>query len=333
MHMTGGEQLNSPYGLSILEPFVGLQLDREIHQLSLEIAEAWAHGPVPEEARARAQENVPLARRRLEDIARQVTQTLGGTAHLRAEPPADLYFPGHELMAPAAAAWRWRTGPTAAPQTGTRVDGTCPARRRRRPGGRPSRLPDLAPARAAGRYLGRAGSCGCPARRARLAAACGRLLARRTAAVILMLAPAAQAVPRERTHRAPAGRQEEPPGRAAAPQPAQAPPAEVTRTASGMRVTDKRSAAVRAAAAGPAKPAGTAGGQAPAPPARPGTAACPAAARRGRAVVHRTRDPHPRGAPHSAAGGAGHRPGAVRLAPGRLPPGPPGQAGLPGKPG
>ena len=78
MHMTGGEQLNSPYGLSILEPFVGLQLGREIHQLSLEVAEAWAHGPVPEEARARAQENVPLARRRLEDIARQVTQTLEG---------------------------------------------------------------------------------------------------------------------------------------------------------------------------------------------------------------------------------------------------------------
>jgi hypothetical protein len=103
MHMTGGEQLDSPYGLSILEPFVSLQLDREIHQLALDIAEAWAHGAVPEEARTRALQNVPLARRRLEHVAKQITETLGGTAHLRAEPPADLYFPGHELMAPAAA--------------------------------------------------------------------------------------------------------------------------------------------------------------------------------------------------------------------------------------
>ncbi len=111
MHMTGGEQLNSPYGLSILEPFVNLQLDREIHQLSLDIAEAWAYGPVPEVARVRAQENVPLARRRLEHIGRQVTQTLGGTAHLRTEPPADLYFPGHELMAPAAGGLAMADGP------------------------------------------------------------------------------------------------------------------------------------------------------------------------------------------------------------------------------
>ena len=104
MHMTGGEQQDSPYGLSILEPFVGLQLDREIypgndrHRRSLD--------PRPSPRRrpgTRAQQNVPLARRRLEYVAKQITETLGGTAHLRAEPPADLYFPGHELMSPAAA--------------------------------------------------------------------------------------------------------------------------------------------------------------------------------------------------------------------------------------
>jgi len=120
MHMTGGEQLNSPYGLSILEPFVNLQLDREIHQLSLDIVEAWAHGSVPEAARALAQENVPLAHRRLEHIARQVAQTLGGTGQLQAEPPADLYFPGHELMAPAASGLAIADGPDGGTADGNR---------------------------------------------------------------------------------------------------------------------------------------------------------------------------------------------------------------------
>jgi hypothetical protein len=102
LHMTGGEQLNSPYGVSVLEPFISLQLDREMAQLIIDTADAWTRGPVPEQARTRAQKNVPLARRRLEYAADKITATLGGTAHLQATPPGDLYFPGHELMAPAA---------------------------------------------------------------------------------------------------------------------------------------------------------------------------------------------------------------------------------------
>jgi hypothetical protein len=144
---------------------------------------------------------------------------------------------------------------------------TAPARRDAGdvPGGRSFRLPDPARARAARRYwAARAAAAARPV--GKTAAACGRLLARRTAAVILMLAPFAQAVALRLARQAPGGPAEEPPSQAAAPQAAQAPPAEVTQTASGMRVTDKRSAAVRAAAAGPAKPAGTADGQAPAPP-------------------------------------------------------------------
>lgn len=103
MHMTGGGQQDSFYGLSILEPFVGLQLDRELFQETIDIADAWTRGPAPKEAREQVQQNVPLARSRLEYVAKRITETLGGTAHLRAEPPADLYFPGHELMSPAAA--------------------------------------------------------------------------------------------------------------------------------------------------------------------------------------------------------------------------------------
>ena len=103
MHVTGAEQQGSPYGLSVLEPFVSLQNERETFLESLEIAEAWNQIPAPEAARAWALGNVPLARRRLKDIDDRITATLGGPTHLEVEPPADLYFPGYELMTPAAA--------------------------------------------------------------------------------------------------------------------------------------------------------------------------------------------------------------------------------------
>jgi hypothetical protein len=103
LHETGAEQQDSLYGLSILEPFVHPQAERELMLESLEVAEAWDQLPAPEPARSAALRNVPLARRRLETIARNITATLGAPQALQVEPPADLYFPGHELMAPAAA--------------------------------------------------------------------------------------------------------------------------------------------------------------------------------------------------------------------------------------
>jgi hypothetical protein len=103
LHETGAEQQDSAYGLSILEPFVQPQNERELMLERIEIAKAWDQLPAPEPARSAALRNVPLARRRLEAIARNIRATLGATRTLRVEPPADLYFPGHELMAPAAA--------------------------------------------------------------------------------------------------------------------------------------------------------------------------------------------------------------------------------------
>jgi hypothetical protein len=103
LHETGAEQQDSLYGLSILEPFVQSQNDRELMLERIEIAEAWDKLPAPEPARSEALRLVPLARRRLEAIARNITATLGAPQALQVEPPADLYFPGHELMAPAAA--------------------------------------------------------------------------------------------------------------------------------------------------------------------------------------------------------------------------------------
>jgi hypothetical protein len=103
MHVTGADQQGSPYGVSVLEPFVHLQNEREIFQESIEMAEAWNQIPAPEDARSWALRNVPLARRRLKDIDDRIAATLGGPTHLEVEPPADLYFPGLELMTPAAA--------------------------------------------------------------------------------------------------------------------------------------------------------------------------------------------------------------------------------------
>jgi hypothetical protein len=103
MHVTGAEQYDSRYGLSVLEPFVNLQSHRELMLLTIEFAEAYEQPSVPEPARAKAVENVPLACRALESIDNQVAAMLGNPRTLPAEPSTDLYFPGYELMAPAAA--------------------------------------------------------------------------------------------------------------------------------------------------------------------------------------------------------------------------------------
>jgi hypothetical protein len=103
LHETGAEQQDSLYGLSILEPFVQLQSERELMLERLEIVKAWEDIPVPEDAMSAALKNVPLANRTLDAISKRITATMGGLSGLRVDPPADLYFPGHELMAPAAA--------------------------------------------------------------------------------------------------------------------------------------------------------------------------------------------------------------------------------------
>jgi hypothetical protein len=103
LHETGAEQYGSSYGLSVLEPFVNLQTNRELMLQTLEFAEAYAQPSAPESVRTKALENVPLARRTLDSIDSQVAATLGGPMTLQVQLPADLYFPGHEFMAPTAA--------------------------------------------------------------------------------------------------------------------------------------------------------------------------------------------------------------------------------------
>lgn len=110
LHETGAEQQGSPYGLSVLEPFVQLQVEREIMLNTLDIAEAWDQPSVPEEHRSAALSRVPLARRTLTSLENRITAILGGPKTLRAQPPADLYFPGYERMTPAADGLSFITG-------------------------------------------------------------------------------------------------------------------------------------------------------------------------------------------------------------------------------
>lgn len=142
---------------------------------------------------------------------------------------------------------------------------TAPPRRAAgAPAGRPSVQPGPSPARAAGRYwAARAAAAARPA--AKLAAAGCRLMARGASEAVMMLASLAQAARLRRTRLAPDRSAAVPAAPAAAPP--GPPAAQVAVTASGMRVTDKRSAAVRAAAAAPAQRAAAAEGQARTPPA------------------------------------------------------------------
>lgn len=102
LHVTGAEQRGSPYGLSVLEPFVKLQHERETARHLLDIAEAWERTGAPEPFKTDMLGKVPLANRMLASAEDQITMSLGGPRTIRVTPPTDLYFPGFEHMGPAA---------------------------------------------------------------------------------------------------------------------------------------------------------------------------------------------------------------------------------------
>jgi hypothetical protein len=104
LHVTGAEQRDSPYGISVLEPFVQIQNERESMLETLAIAEVWEQQIVPKLVMSRLRRDVPLARRTLDSMPGRIKAILGGLGTLQVQPPADLYFPGHQLMAPAAQA-------------------------------------------------------------------------------------------------------------------------------------------------------------------------------------------------------------------------------------
>lgn len=102
LHITGAEQQDSVYGLSVLEPFVEVQLKRDLAMSLLKKAAAYERLSAPEPYRSEANANVPLAQRILEWSDSRATELLGGPRTLHVMVPADLYFTGHELLTPAA---------------------------------------------------------------------------------------------------------------------------------------------------------------------------------------------------------------------------------------
>lgn len=107
MHMTGATQDNSPYGISLLEPFVSLQLQREIAEHILACAAAWDTDEVPDEVRQSQRARVPLAKRTLAKCEQSTREILGpilGDNMLKIAVPKGLYLQGFTNMSPSAQA-------------------------------------------------------------------------------------------------------------------------------------------------------------------------------------------------------------------------------------
>ncbi len=107
LHIKGASQPDSPYGVSLLEPLVGLQLQRELADYLLETAAAWDSDDVPAGPRKDATDRVPFAQRTLAMVDQQTEEIFGpvtGANSLGVKVPSELYFRGSEIMQPAAQA-------------------------------------------------------------------------------------------------------------------------------------------------------------------------------------------------------------------------------------
>jgi hypothetical protein len=105
MHVKGASQAHSRYGVSLLEPFVVLQAQREIAESILQCAVAWDRDDMPAEIRHEAVGRRPLADRVLAQTARDTDAILGpvlATNSLQIDVPDPLYFSGFEDLQPAA---------------------------------------------------------------------------------------------------------------------------------------------------------------------------------------------------------------------------------------
>ncbi|GFG63963.1 hypothetical protein MKUB_14530 [Mycobacterium kubicae] len=107
LHVKGASQADSPYGISILEPLVLLQIQKETADELKARAAAWNVDAVPVEHREYALSMLPFAERTLETVETQTKNILGPVLDrntLDVQVPAGLYFAGAEKMQPAAQA-------------------------------------------------------------------------------------------------------------------------------------------------------------------------------------------------------------------------------------
>lgn len=104
VHVTGAHQYDSPYGVSVLEPFIQIENQRGVMSDVRDLGVAWDRSEVPEVARREARARIPLADRQLADLDERTVKLLGGAQTLGVTLQPGLYFPGMELMSPSAEA-------------------------------------------------------------------------------------------------------------------------------------------------------------------------------------------------------------------------------------
>ncbi len=91
--------LDGPYGVSVLEPFVQIEIQREVMTQVRDIGDAWDRPEVPEQARQQAKAQIPLAQRQLAELDERTVALLGGARTIDVTPQPGLYFRGMELRA------------------------------------------------------------------------------------------------------------------------------------------------------------------------------------------------------------------------------------------
>jgi hypothetical protein len=105
LHVKGASQADSRYGVSLLEPFVMLQAQREIAESVIQRAIAWDNDAVPTAERQYAESMRPLGDRILAQTKVDTDAILGpvlATNSLQVDVPDPLFFNGFEDLQPAA---------------------------------------------------------------------------------------------------------------------------------------------------------------------------------------------------------------------------------------
>jgi hypothetical protein len=105
LHQTGARQVDGSGGLSVLEPYVMLLLERRSAQQTL-LMERYLgeQGSASPEELVRSRALADLGRRMMAATEERAKTLLGGPGTLQVDVPVDLYFPGHADMSHAAEA-------------------------------------------------------------------------------------------------------------------------------------------------------------------------------------------------------------------------------------
>ncbi len=104
LHLRGSDQIDSEIGVSYLEPFLQIAMERYMWLEAMLISRSWAASsatPRTPHIQQHIRTTEGLAVRGLTKVRHDLEQVLGTLTAEYAAAPADLYFPGHELMQPS----------------------------------------------------------------------------------------------------------------------------------------------------------------------------------------------------------------------------------------